>query len=814
MNRLTWLIILLINLIMVNYADAATCANANNRGKLTKDNYLKCLSEYKDVNCNSTDADDVLATQKMFDHASSPRGLHCRGAGWGKTINDNPRMMTSCINVSSIFDVASDIISTIGISEWIANDFSMRNPAAEGEIIRQKDSFGRDTNILITKCQEKSNKIKFCYTPSFLGDNNTQGACKDSLYELCVPEFGASCGSTPSQITVAGIVQLRAAHKADMLCVEMFLPTGWQTLGCKYRKITPSSGKYEASCFISPSCFDGAYVESFSLFPMSSIVIQCLKESITKIFQDTSHCANDQGRTNLFPKFQKNMRSIVMALLTLYVMFYGMKVALGKEAPNKGEFFMFIIKFVLVLYFSVGIPTNLRDNQGDIIYRHGVTDLYNGIIGASTSLGQIFLPVSPNNPCPGSFGTVSEANLCSYSPKCYKKGYEYLALWDSLDCRITYYLGMGAMDSTIDNGVDNIFTNLLTNILRSSISIIFPLFTGFQLLLAFLMLAFVITLISITVYVVQLYLTSMLMIALVTFIAPIFVPLALFNQTKEMFKAWLKQLIGFALQPVIVTAFIGLMLVMFDQVYFTDCKFNMFTVEVPVINKTIFDSESGRLTNMKKVPFFGLKTKTATEECKRSVGYQLLSITSGNSALKSVKGFFFDYTVFNPSALEMGLHAFTIGMLKVAIFGFLFYFFAAMVGGLAADLVGGTNLSMGTIGANAVTDKAIDLGFKAAQAAIKIADTFVTGGTASAAANIAVTAARKVGEEVKDNVSDAIEDSRKGGENNPSPESGVKVENQSKTDTQTDTKTEVKEESSSGGGESGGDSGGNSGGTP
>lgn len=58
--------------------------------------------------------------------------------------------------------------------------------------------------------------------------------------------------------------------------------------------------------------------------------------------------------------------------------------------------------------------------------------------------------------------------------------------------------------------------------------------------------------------VVTVYALSIFAKALLFALAPIFLAFMLFNQTKPMFDSWLKQLINYSLQPVIVIAFIGL----------------------------------------------------------------------------------------------------------------------------------------------------------------------------------------------------------------------------------------------------------------
>ena len=58
--------------------------------------------------------------------------------------------------------------------------------------------------------------------------------------------------------------------------------------------------------------------------------------------------------------------------------------------------------------------------------------------------------------------------------------------------------------------------------------------------------------------IVSVYVFSLFAKALLFAIAPVFLVFLLFKQTSNLFDAWLKQLVGFSLQPILVVAFVGL----------------------------------------------------------------------------------------------------------------------------------------------------------------------------------------------------------------------------------------------------------------
>ena len=61
------------------------------------------------------------------------------------------------------------------------------------------------------------------------------------------------------------------------------------------------------------------------------------------------------------------MHKIVSALLTIYVILFGFKIVLAGDIPPKSELVNFLVKFLFVVYFSVGI--NINVGSGDDLNR-------------------------------------------------------------------------------------------------------------------------------------------------------------------------------------------------------------------------------------------------------------------------------------------------------------------------------------------------------------------------------------------------------------------------------------------------------------
>ena len=100
---------------------------------------------------------------------------------------------------------------------------------------------------------------------------------------------------------------------------------------------------------------------------------------------------------------------------------------------------------------------------------------------------------------------------------------------------------------------------------------------------------------------VLIYLISLLGIAVLISIAPLFISFILFPRTKPMFDAWLKQLLSFMLEPVLVCATVSLFLGIFQIIF--DHLLSFSICQTPLITFTIFNMITINLLNV-YVPLF------------------------------------------------------------------------------------------------------------------------------------------------------------------------------------------------------------------
>jgi type IV secretion system protein VirB6 len=417
----------------------------------------------------------------------------------------------------------------------------------------------------------------------------------------------------------------------ESVCLAIQGPQGYVYVGCKSPPIpnTPSGNT---------ACTAGASSHSKAFFSVSGRIIECVQDLFATVFttNSMSGCTNPPC-TTIFQNFQTGMQNIVQAALVLYVIIFGINIALSSEVPKKSEILIGLFKIILVTYFSVGLTFDGSNSSGIVDY------VYPLLKAAMNSFAQYVLGAVPG--------------FCQYDPTTYPTdngvNYSYLALWDSLDCRVGYYLGFYSIFTPNANGIYGI------------LSLIFPLVFAMKFLFIAFMLCMGIFILSIVIYFVHVYILALLGLTMMAYLAPIFVPCALFEKTKDHFDAWKSLLISYTLQPTILTGFLAIMLAVFDQIVFGTCTFDMQTVG--------------------NYAYWIVSPNPSTDPaCYNSFGYQL-----GSTSPTSVNLLFFSVSIFDP---DMAGPLFS-GLVKAMIFAFIFFFFSESLGEFAAELSGGNSLS-------------------------------------------------------------------------------------------------------------------------
>lgn len=283
------------------------------------------------------------------------------------------------------------------------------------------------------------------------------------------------------------------------------------------------------ACWVAASCTSYGAIEHQWMAPITSLVTQCVTETMNGIFVHGRN-ACPPGSPTAFQAVQTAMKDTIFLVLMLFIITLGYKVALG-QMHNKTEMIMTLIKVALVMYFAVG---------------EGWQTYFTGLTGAANDLARIVFTAA-----------FADYNYCIFphpNANPYAEGYSWMALWDSIDCKMYYYFGFRR------GGYPHLIMIMLANLF------------GFAFFSVFLMVTFMILFFKFIIYAVRAYLIAIIAIAILVYISPIFITCALFEKTKGYYKKWQDELIGYVLYPMVLFASISVLVAAFDRVYWGDAQ--------------------------------------------------------------------------------------------------------------------------------------------------------------------------------------------------------------------------------------------------
>ncbi len=268
---------------------------------------------------------------------------------------------------------------------------------------------------------------------------------------------------------------------------------------------------------------------------------------------DVKYKKGDQVQNkSFFATLQDNLHTAIKLALTLSITFYGVTTLLGVGTIKKSELILYIIKMGLVLYFATS--TAWQDH------------FFSGLYNTSSELSQMVfkIDVSSNSEqrdgCQfGDMTTTEGGTIVNSAYKAYPEGKEYLALWDTLDCKIARYLGFGPEAS-----VANIAMLFVAGIFTGAYGLYFALaimFFGFFFLVT-------------AIRALHIFLSSATSIIIMVYISPMVIPTVMFKKTTNIFKSWATQLVGFCLQPLILFAYIAIFITIMDKVLIGSATFH------------------------------------------------------------------------------------------------------------------------------------------------------------------------------------------------------------------------------------------------
>jgi type IV secretion system protein VirB6 len=557
----------------------------------------------------------------------------------------------------------------------------------------------------------------------------------DSGWFYDVP-LGPGISVFPWQVMVHG----------DRICVEIMSLSGWMSVGCKYIAepyprsiygsffnnesysgtdvyIPPEMAEY-LSCATSGGCAYRAAAASHAAISISATIMQCVSEMLTKLLISQQVCnINSVNATHninrvdsAFYQFQVNMHRTVMALLTLYVMFIGFKILLsGEELPKTGELIMYVMKLILVIYFSVGININGGEARFDGMTRW----IFPLLMGASSEIATWVMNATPSG-------------LCRFLPSDYPPDMGNMALWDALDCKVLHYIGIDVI-TTISQGQNS--GDPLGNSIPPYVFLLIPAIYFKQINLVILAISYPLVVLSLAAYLVNSFVVCMIAISILGILAPIYVPMSLFDQTKGYFEGWYTLMISFVLQPVVVIGFMTLMFALYDMGFYGTCQYREMEMKVSDINnpreirtkklfiidddESHYDSPADYVSCQESIGYIlnnplgslasgiaerssdGTVDMSSTEDAQKNLAnymeeYGMLQ------GLTPVMGFFVGYF----SLLSQLSWSMIVNLMTCCLLLYLMYELSSQLGEFAADIAQSVTLS-GVISPRGLADKAM-----------------------------------------------------------------------------------------------------------
>lgn len=372
--------------------------------------------------------------------------------------------------------------------------------------------------------------------------------------------------------------------------------------------------------FISDACFDlrgdsqNVYGYSSQIMPInnksfSAGIVQCYKETLENLFLHVagrSECKNPEDvpdnegvcpggisenlyvkgealtGKSFFMKIQDKLRSAIQMVLILSVTFMGVNIFFGvQNLPLKREqITMYVIKLGLVMFFAMGngwkvvfFDNILSFSQAtaELVFTPGlekyqvmVGDKYYSCVDRNVGLGgrhcaaepassELLLEASKLDGCqfPRYDYSADPNSDDKYLTPRYPPGKSYLKIFDILDCKLGYALGFGPEVS-----VPNLVMMMLGGFLIGFLGALFFVLGFF---FAFMML-------SVVLRTMHIFLMSITATVILLYVSPITICCAMFERTKSIFGNWLKHLISYNVQLILLFAYLGIFLAVFDRV--------------------------------------------------------------------------------------------------------------------------------------------------------------------------------------------------------------------------------------------------------
>lgn len=604
--------------------------------------------------------------------------------------------------VRTVLYIAFSLMLTLNVSLANYGDSCVTPPPVTAGMtyLTQSSPYGELLHYLdiSASCDNRDNNIKLC----ILSEPSTTPCTSVTIPAGTSIRLGDKATNNINLSNNPNLqnIRLYAELFGSKLCLTMPTQYGHIPLMCK---ATNAIATYTQSDINRPQCsattqvcYNPGYNYSQSPFNFSGRAYQCLSETLNRVFFKRTNCIPTDGieimALNPFSSMQIALRQAIFAALLIYTIFYGVRLALGEEKMSLQPVATFVLKIIFVTYFAIGTQPIYSTNNTNATSQNGITQYMLPILLQATSdFAQII------------FTAGGAQGLCSFDSARYPNGQNYYGIWDSIDCRLAYYFGMGitATEQIIETtSVPNVIAADITNSPIEGVSIgtnglfrmytmVFGFLLGGQIFIVICAIVFIIMMLSIMIQFVSSYLVCVITLYIMMYVSPIFVPMILFKRTKGYFDSWLRICVSCALQPAILAGFIAFMLTIFDTVIYKNCEFQRNTYQIAA-------SSDG--TNRTMSTFELMVPNTDAVQCKNSPGYKMMQYYAGTGWDKIP-------LLITKIPCIIDILDLMGDMIYLLLFCVIFLFFANSMSEFAAGITGGPNLSSVTASIGAMISK-------------------------------------------------------------------------------------------------------------
>jgi len=275
---------------------------------------------------------------------------------------------------------------------------------------------------------------------------------------------------------------------------------------------------------------DGGAVCPNTTYGLVTRLVICIQENVLYAVQ-----------TNL-AAFMGYIWASICALITLAIALWGLAMATGRKGAPTRELAVLIMKIGIISVLMGGSAFNFPSIFQSLL--DGMGEMLGMVVNYSHYSNLMYCPKLP------SYGVTPN----------------YYYAWMQVDCMLNTLLGFVYSGGTLAIGFIGF---LIACFLSGSVGF----FIG---TIGLIMILQIVITICRAVYV---YLAAIIGLAAVAMVAPIFIPLILFKSTKPYFDKWLKNVIGFILQPIFLFIFLTMMLSAFDEIMFdTSNQYSLYSV--------------------------------------------------------------------------------------------------------------------------------------------------------------------------------------------------------------------------------------------